>query len=627
MNDRTTARADKKKTALLAATAGKLSVTPGQYHPFPAAQDRLPWTTLSPYLSDALVARISDLEKPYWPQLPASLYRDFSHTGNRVRFEEPYFARRRNLSSLILAECVQHDGTFMEDIIDGIYAVCEETAWQLPAHNSYVRDTPQLPFPDPSRPILDLFSCETGAVLALCCYLLADELDAENPAVGSYVRNRIAERIITPYLENHFWWMGSEAREPLNNWTPWCTQNVLIASCLLSSFPGFIEKEKLQKIIDQALTSLDCFVDGYGQDGCCSEGAQYYRHAAVCMFASLDIISQTTGVDGDIFWSLPKLRNMALYIRNVHAAGPWYINFADCSALPGPCGAREFVVGEKIRDEGLTRLAAHDRAELPPAPSWEENNIFNRLQDVFAYEKMLDLASRFPRTADPMPDIYYPSNGLFIARDDLFCIGAKAGDNADSHNHNDVGSVTVYAGGKPLLIDLGVETYTQKTFSPRRYEIWTMQSAWHNLPTFGSRMQHDGAGYKACGVSVELEDTYASMTMEIAGAYPPEAGVQSYRRTIRLDKGKELMMTDVHSGSIPPTLSLLFAEEPVISGTSIIAAGHTLHLEGESCSLRCEKASITDARLAPAWGTAVWRILVDFTNELIIRIPHERSFP
>ncbi|MFR2781088.1 MAG: heparinase II/III family protein [Clostridium sp.] len=78
--------------------------------------------------------------------------------------------------------------------------------------------------------------------------------------------------------------------------------------------------------------------------------------------------------------------------------------------------------------------------------------------------------------------MFYPSTGLFIARDSRFCLAVKAGDNDDSHNHNDTGSFTIYKDGKPLFADIGVETYQAKTFSPQRYEIWTMQSAYHNLP-------------------------------------------------------------------------------------------------------------------------------------------------
>ena len=43
-----------------------------------------------------------------------------------------------------------------------------------------------------------------------------------------------------------------------------------------------------------------------------------------------------------------------------------------------------------------------------------------------------------------------------------FYVAAKGGHNAESHNHNDVGSFIVYADGYPALIDVGVEAYTAK---------------------------------------------------------------------------------------------------------------------------------------------------------------------
>jgi hypothetical protein len=66
---------------------------------------------------------------------------------------------------------------------------------------------------------------------------------------------------------------------------------------------------------------------------------------------------------------------------------------------------------------------------------------------------------------------------------------------------NKPGNFIMYADGKPVLIDLGIETYTAKTFSSRRYEIWTMQSGFHNLPTINGVEQKDGRPYAARGVS------------------------------------------------------------------------------------------------------------------------------
>src|SRR5690606_3238301 len=150
----------------------------------------------------------------------------------------------------------------------------------------------------------------------------------------------------------------------------------------------------------------------------------------------------------------------------------------------------------------LCALAVSDarRDDQPELP--QEINLYYRLTALDMAEEM---AGAGPRPTTP-PDIFYPSCGLFIARDGRFVVAAKAGDNGDSHNHNDVGSVIVYKHGKPLLIDVGVETYTGKTFSPQRYDIWTMQSAYHNLPSFGGVQQQPGAGFAANAVEVEMNE-------------------------------------------------------------------------------------------------------------------------
>src|SRR6185369_12944547 len=85
------------------------------------------------------------------------------------------------------------------------------------------------------------------------------------------------------------------------------------------------------------------------------------------------------------------------------------------------------------------------------------------------------------------------SAGLYLA--------AQGGHNAESHNHNDVGNFIVYADGEPAIVDVGVETYSAQTFSSRRYEIWTMQSAYHNLPTIDGVMQGAGRQFAARSVS------------------------------------------------------------------------------------------------------------------------------
>ena len=194
-----------------------------------------------------------------------------------------------------------------------------------------------------------------------------------------------------------------------------------------------------------------------------------------------------------------KSKNIAEYICNVHVEGPYYLNFGDCSPLAGRCGAREYRFGQAVGSDALQALAAADfRADADPDHLQNSDgsthiNLWYRLTTAFAEEEMMaySAAPRHHLT------VWYPSVGVYAARQGNWVLGAKFGSNGDSHNHNDTGSITVYKDGRPFLIDIGVESYTKKTFSPQRYEIWTMQSAWHNLPTFDGVQQLPGAEYAA----------------------------------------------------------------------------------------------------------------------------------
>lgn len=584
------------------------------YAPCASAADRSAWEGLSELWRQESI-RLGEQYLQYaYPSLSATDYMDFTRTGNRTRFEDKFFARRQALCALTLAECVECRGRFTDDILNGVFAICEESGWQLPAHNSYIRDTPQLPLPDASAPVLDLFACETGAVLAAVSYLLQDELNAVSPAIVSRIRYELNRRIFEPYLKAHFWWMG-DGEQPMNNWTIWCTQNVL-----LSVFLTDTDQSLRSKVFLKSCRSADYFLDEYGEDGCCDEGAQYYRHAGLCLFHVTEILNSITGGAFASLYEMPKIQNIASYILNVHVGGSYYINFADCSPVAGRAGVREYLFAKRIGNDNMMLFSAGDFLDggrdslLMP----QENNLYYRLLNGFTAKEIAQYARSHARTV-LHPDVFYKSVGLFLARDNALCMAVKAGDNADSHNHNDTGSFIVYKNGIPLLIDVGVESYTQKTFSPQRYEIWTMQSAYHNLPTVNGVMQKDGEAYRAKDVSFCMEEALCEISMDIANAYPQEAGLLSYRRTATLHKGKKIVIRDCFSlreGFAPSSvvLSLMTYEKPLpqekeLSVFFTVGNAGTLSLSGGNL-LSVEEIPVTDPRLQTAWSHPLYRILI-----------------
>lgn len=574
------------------------------FSPTAPITDRIAWEALDVTLARRLIEAGEQVLEMDIPALYATDFMEFSRTGNRVNYEAKLFARRTMLNTLVLAECVENRGRFLDGIINLIFAICEESAWQLPAHNAYERDVPQLLLPDVTRPVIDLFAAETASVLAMTGYLLKQPLDQVSPAIRTMIGDHLERRIFTPYLEQHFWWMG-DGHSPMNNWTIWCTQNILLAA-----FTRDLDAARQQAIFQKACQSIDYFLAEYGDDGCCDEGAQYYRHAGLCLFGCLEILNGITDGGFARLYEEDKIRNIALYIRNVHVDGIYYVNFSDCSPVAGRCGAREYLFGKRIGSEELMRLAAADyQCSDDPLMSMEQN-LYYRLLSAFTHGEMMACDTSRPVSH---PDLYYDSVGLFLARDAHLCLAVKAGDNDDSHNHNDTGSFTIYKDGKPLFIDVGVESYTKKTFSPERYTIWTMQSQYHNLPTFDGCAQKDGAAYGAKAVSCSLTPDVCRISMDIADAYP-DAGVRSYRRTATLEKGRAILIQDVYEGELRPVvLSLMTYEKPCWDAdTATLVIGDKwgfCRIDGAD-HVCIEPIAITDPRLKGAWKHEIYRTLV-----------------
>ncbi len=215
-----------------------------------------------------------------------------------------------------------------------------------------------------------------------------------------------------------------------------------------------------------------------------------------------------------------------------------------------------------------------------------------------------------------MPGIQVATARLKAGSTDGFYVAAQGGHNAESHNHNDVGNFIVYVNGEPMLIDVGVETYTAKTFSSHRYEIWTMQSAYHNLPTINGVMQAAGRQYAARDVSAHSDDEAAEFAADIAAAYPKEAGVEMWARSIRLDRIRnQVTVTDRYTLKAPGKVEMSLMTPCVVKqdgarGLVFEGRGKVTVAGPENPVFRIEEIPITDARLRSSWGDRLCRVVV-----------------
>lgn len=202
-----------------------------------------------------------------------------------------------------------------------------------------------------------------------------------------------------------------------------------------------------------------------------------------------------------------------------------------------------------------------------------------------------------------------------------FFVAAKGGHNDESHNHNDVGQWILYRNGKPILIDVGVETYSKHTFGPERYGIWTMQSQYHNLPQVNGYGQCAGVTFRASDVRYHASPEHVSFSLDISEAYPQESGIVRWQRSIDFHRDEltdtsievteewelngqrnELLlhyMTAVQPETIEPGY-LLIASEP----------GHGVKVQYDANQLEysVETIPVEDTKLKQVWGERLFRI-------------------
>ena len=209
-----------------------------QWQPFPTVDERDFWNSLPESTRKASVERGERALEEEWPLLTATLFLEYALNGNRINFQRPYFARRSRLSSLVLAECMEGQGRFIDEIINGIWLLCEESSWVLPAHLDLLQKA-GIGLPDTEEPTVDLMAAETASLIAWTYYLLKPQLDEVSPLIGKRLVREVEKRILNPCLErNDFWWMDFDFKRKMSNWTPFCNSNWLTAVLLLERDEG-----------------------------------------------------------------------------------------------------------------------------------------------------------------------------------------------------------------------------------------------------------------------------------------------------------------------------------------------------------------------------------------------------
>jgi hypothetical protein len=210
---------------------------------------------------------------------------------------------------------------------------------------------------------------------------------------------------------------------------------------------------------------------------------------------------------------------------------------------------------------------------------------------------------------------WYPQTQVCYMRNSQgFFFAAKGGFNNESHNHNDVGTFSLYLDNMPVFIDVGVGTYTRQTFSSERYSIWSMQSNYHNLPMINAVPQQFGSAFRA--KDVVFNPKKSTLSMDISDAYPKDASVKKWKRTYVLSSNAGLTIEDdfeLSGATSFNQINFMTWAKPDVSKAGIVILekeGHAVQMKYDASlfSATVESIPLPDIRLSRVWGPEVYRL-------------------
>ncbi len=594
--------------------------------PAPAADNRSAWEhPVDPGLLDRARADLTSL----WPVPLASAAARVHRDGNRDAWEAVAFARQERLSRAAILAAHTIEVQWIDQVVDGIQLLCEQSSWCWPAHDDTLERHGSV-LATVTDPYLDLGAGEAVSQLAWIDHVLGSTLDQRAPGIRARIRHEAHTRVFTPFLERRDWhWIGLDG--DVHNWNPWIHGNVLVAALRLLDRPH--EANLRARIVALVVEGIDRYVSVLPKDGAIDEGYGYWWNGACRALEALDILGHATGQN--LIAQIPALRETVAFPHRCHLGDDWYVNFADSQARP-TSNQPWHALHRAARLVGNQEAAAHAAAHR--AVPAHESMGFGRLVRAFTDPEWNDVGEM---SAPLVRDVWLPSTQVLLARERAgtrrgLSIAIKGGHNGEHHNHNDVGSLIIASDGVPVIVDAGRPTYTKQTFGPERYDIWTMQSSWHSVPEVRGCPQAHGAQYGARDVTATITETSAELTLDLADAYP-NADLQTWQRVVHLDREAHQVVLDESwefEDRSSPTTEPETTTRLLIAGTVTLEPGQARVQPLENATpiiirwpndtkVRRVEQQLKDPLLGDVWGTHLTRIDLIVTHRHDIHITVE----
>jgi len=508
------------------------------------------------FLIDDLLSLYARYGQGELPDISYDAFMHYHRTGSRHLFEtDYYFPRRQRMTTCALLSLIYPDNEeYFSNLCNTIWAILNECSWSLPNHDP----RSALEYSDD---YIDLFAAETGYAISEIRLLFRDRFD---PVLNARITHALDRRIIRSFIEHAYGWETVRT-----NWAAVCAGSVAVAFMR--------ERPDLYPLIRPRIdAAMEAFLSGFRDDGVCQEGFAYWSYGFGFFLCYAHSLLEFTGGERDLFKN-EKVKKIAQFPNCVYLSGNSVISFSD--------GGRTGLLFL-----GAANLLRHHYGDILPHLPKEFyctsgiNSCWCQHAMSFAYFDPALFADSQPKDEEYL----FAETGWYVRKNALFGFAAKAGNNDEPHNHNDIGSFILAAGGEQVLADLGCGEYNRDYFSSRRYTILCNRSLGHSVPLLDGFEQCAGAEYAGL-MRCEGERVLIDMT----GAYPVSPVQSCLRRFDLKPDGFDLADTFSYAEPCPVMERFVSLMEPEISGNRVLLCDAELCAgPGWSCKISREQHSV-----------------------------------
>jgi len=413
--------------------------------------------------------------------------------------------RASGLSQATWAECLENKGRYTKTVENGLRDIINQKSWVSPRCDNGFKNYNGIEYS------VELTSSLYAQTIAQTLYMMGDKLSSK---LRKGVIDALYKRVFNPVL-NKIQIQNKESENGFlistNNWNHVCLAGLVGAALT-------IIEDKHERAIFAYIGEYYSKngIEGFRDDGYCTEGVGYYNYGFGHFIMLRESLWQSTDGKLDIFIN-PKVKKIAEYVPNLEIINDVWPSISDSHSGVKPS---DYIMYYVNRNFGMG-LKEYDTLTF-------EGKIKNNLENVmmvFPNSASMSEPLKVFKNEEQVLRSFFDQTGVLITRPvpGSCCnmgVAFKGGNNAESHNHNDVGSFTIVLGKEIMIGDPGAAPYTSNIFNPKyRYTYKTVGSFGHPVPLIAGKEQQSGIQANAKTISTDFKYKRDKITLDITSAY------------------------------------------------------------------------------------------------------------